>query len=109
MVTEDKEPSDAGRGASWSTLTGILTGIAAVLGSTAALVAIFSGGADGKEEAGRPATVAVPDVVDELRLDARRIIRDRELVVSTVTEACSTQPRGTVLRQQPRAGAEVDR
>lgn len=97
------------RGGFWATLPGILTGIAAVIGSTAGLVAIFGGGdGDGGDDR-TPSVLVVPNVVEEPQSDARAIIRRRDLDVGRVTRACSDQPEGTVVGQRPDAGTPAER
>jgi len=97
------------RGGFWATLPGILTGIAAVIGSTAGLVAIFHGGGGDSGDDSQASALVVPNVVEEPQSEARAIIRRRDLDVGRVTRACSDQPEGTVMSQRPDAGAPADR
>ena len=98
------------RGGFWATLPGILTAIAAVIGSTAGLVSIFDDdGGGGDSGDGKPIALVVPNVVEEAQSDARAIIRRRDLEVGRVTRACSSQPEGTVVGQRPDAGTPADR
>lgn len=103
----DGERSESKRGSFWSTLPGILTGVAAVIGSVAAVLALFTGGGD---DAGKgDGQLTVPNVVDESEQTARGLIRGRELEVSRVTPVCANEQQGTVVRQKPRAGTKVER
>lgn len=91
----------------WSTVPGILTGLAALIGAVVAAVALFTGG-EGDQPSGANSVASVPAVIDLSEDTARGLIRGRGMDVSAVRRICSDEPSGRVLRQQPRAGARVD-
>jgi hypothetical protein len=106
----DTDPSPSKKGSFWATLPGILTGIAAVIGSVAALIALFHNGPDpAPGDQDRAALISMPDIVDDSEKVATEFLRGRNLDVSKVTRACSDRERGTVLRQEPLPGKAVDR
>lgn len=55
-----------------------------------------------------PALIEVPDVVGEDQIDAESILRNAGFLVSIETEESDEVPEGEVIRQNPRAGAEVE-
>jgi hypothetical protein len=104
----EQEQSGPPTGAFWSSLPGILTGVAAVIGSVAAVVALFAGGGDSGAGDGQGARATVPQVVGKSEEVAKGLIRGRGLDVSKVTRLCADEKRGTVLRQKPSAEREVN-
>ena len=56
----------------------------------------------------RPRKVSVPSVVGGAESSAKEAIRNRGLHVGSVTKEASSQAAGTVVRQSPAAGSEVE-
>lgn len=103
-----QERSGPKTGSFWSTVPGILTGLAGVIGSVAAVLALFMGGGDSGAGDGQGPRATVPEVVGESEAVAKGLIRGRGLDVSKVTHLCADEKRGTVLRQTPSGKRKVD-
>ena len=56
----------------------------------------------------RPRKVSVPSVVGGAESSAKEAIKNRGLHVGSVTKEASSQAAGTVVRQSPAAGSEVE-
>src|SRR4051794_37061081 len=101
---------EAKTGSFWSTLPGVLTGVAALIGSIAGLLALFLGGGNGGEN--RDASGdrrVVPEVVGDLEEVARGRLLGQGFSDPTIRHVCSVKKGGTVIRQSPQAQADVVR
>jgi len=107
-ATEVLPPPEPERGTNWVPIVVTLV-LIALLG---ALLWFLAANVLNNDDQQTGVLVTVPNVVGEKRAQAISILQDNGLKVGTITPvpaADDTQDPGTVLEQDPAAGAEVDR